>query len=195
MPAEKFMTEKESMELITSMINKAKNRFNENGWLYIFWGWLIFVCCAVQFIALFFFHNQNAYYIWYATWLGPFLQIFYLKKKNNQRNLKTYTDEIAAFIWMVFLVCITLLVYILIHFKIYDAICPAVLVMYGMPTFLSGIILKFTTLKIGGISCWLFAVVSVFVPYDFQLLLISFAVIIAWLIPGYLLRSKFKIAN
>lgn len=35
------MTEKESLELITSMINKAKNKVTESGALYLFWGWLI----------------------------------------------------------------------------------------------------------------------------------------------------------
>jgi hypothetical protein len=34
------MSETESLRLISSMINKAKNDFSESGTLYLLWGWL-----------------------------------------------------------------------------------------------------------------------------------------------------------
>lgn len=192
---EKLMTETESMQLISSMINRAKNRFGETGVLYLFWGWLVLICCLVQFTALYFFNNQNAYYIWYATWLAPIFQGIYLRRFRKKRRVKTYTGEIIGFVWLVFLVCITLIVFILLYLNAYPVINPAVLVMYGMPTFLSGVILKFKPLRIGGICCWLLSVLSVFASYELQLLCISLAVILAWIIPGYLLRAKFKQEN
>ena len=192
---EKLMTETESMQLISSMINKAKNRFSENGMLYLLWGWLVLICCLVQFTALYFFNNQNAYYIWYATWLAPIYQVIYLRRFRKQRRVKTYTGEIVGFVWLVFVICIALIVFILIYLKAYSGINPAVLIMYGIPTFLSGVILKFKPLVIGGICCWVIALVSPFVNFDYQLLLISAAVISAWIIPGYLLKQKFKKGN
>ena len=192
---ERSMTEIESMALITSMINKAKNKLNENGRLYILWGWLIFICCLVQFTALYFFNDQNAYYIWYVTWLAPIYQVFYIRKRRKARTARSYTDEIAGFVWLIFIICTSLIVFIMIHFKVYTGINPAVLVMYGMPTVLSGVILKFKPLKAGGIYCWLLAILSVFTTYEFQLLLIALAVVVAWIVPGYLLRHKFKKEN
>lgn len=147
---EKLMTETESMQLISSMINKAQNRYSENGMLYLLWGWLILVCCLVQFTALYFFNNQNAYYIWYVTWLAPIYQIIYLRRFSKKRRVKTYTGEIMGFVWLVFVICIAMIVFTLIYIKACSAINPAVLIMYGMPTFLSGIILKFKPLRIGG---------------------------------------------
>ncbi len=64
MPGEKMMTEKESMELITSMINKAKNNFSERGLLYILWGWVILFCCITSFIGDHFFHLTKIYFVW-----------------------------------------------------------------------------------------------------------------------------------
>jgi hypothetical protein len=64
--------------------------------------------------------------------------------------------------------------------------------MYGMPTFLSGIILKFKPLKIGGICCWVLAFLAPFTPPDYQYLLMAGAVALAWIVPGHLLRKKFK---
>ena len=194
-PEEKQMTETESLQLITSMINKAKNRFNETGMLYLLWGWLILACCVVQFVAIHFFNNNKTYYVWYSTWLLLIYQFFYLRKKKASRKVKMYTGEIIGFVWLVFLIMYALLVFILLYMNAGAVISPAILVMYGMPTFLSGIILKFNPLKTGGICCWLLAICSPFVTGEYQLLLIASAVIIAWIIPGYLLKQKFKKEN
>ncbi len=189
---EKLMTESESMQLIASMINRAKNRFGETGILYILWGWVVLICCLVQFTALYFFDNQDAYYVWYVTWLAPIFQVIYMRKIRKKRTTKTYTGEIINFVWVVFIICTTLLIFTLIHLKAYSGINPAVLVMYGMPTLLSGIILKFKPLRIGAICCWILSIFAALVEYEFQLLFIGLAVIVAWIVPGYLLKIRLK---
>ncbi|MEO8764750.1 MAG: hypothetical protein ABI416_10705 [Ginsengibacter sp.] len=194
-PEEVNMTEKESMQLISSMINKAKNRFNETGFLYLLWGWVVLVCCVTQFVAAYFFNSEHSYYIWFVTWLVLVYQIFFLRKKRKAQKVRTYTDEINKFVWLTFFICEVLLVFILVRFKQYDVINPAVLVLYGMPIFLSGIILKFKPLVAGGIFCWLFALLSPFIDIEFQLLLIALSIISGWIIPGYLLKQKFKKEN
>ena len=61
-----------------------------------------------------------------------------------------------------------------------------------MTTFLSGIILKFKPLVIGAICCWVFEIMSPFINVDFHLLLIAGSIIAGWIIPGYLLKAKYK---
>jgi hypothetical protein len=195
MNEEKIMTEKESMELITSMINKAKSRFHESGFLYLLWGWVVLICCIVQFSAAHFFNVQNAYQIWYITWLVLIYQIFFLRKKRKLRTLITYTEDINRYVWIVFGICEILLVFILLLFKKYEVINPVVIVLYGMPIFLSGIILKFKPLLMGGISCWVISGISPFVNIEFQLVLTAAAIICGWIVPGYMLRQKFKKEN
>ncbi|MEP6615225.1 MAG: hypothetical protein ABJA57_01535 [Ginsengibacter sp.] len=189
------MSEVESLEIITGMINQARNRISETGRLYLVWGWMIFICCLVQFILLYFFNNHQAYYIWYITWLGLVYQVYYIVKKKKRQNVRTYSDELIGFVWLTFVICSFIIVYILIKNQAMTAINPCVLVLYGIPTFLSGIILKFKALSTGGLICWLLAVVAMFTSYEFQLLLLSLAVACAWIIPGYLLRSRFKKQN
>jgi hypothetical protein len=188
---EKLMTEKESMELIASMINKAKNRFNETGTLYLLWGWLILICCLVEFIGIHFFKYEKIYFVWYSTWLLLIYQFFYIAKRKKKGNVKMYTGEIIKFVWIVYVITYALLVFNLIYNNAISSINPAVLATFGMPTFLIGIILKFKSLKIGGISCWLLALAAPFVHYDYQFLLMACAVIAAWIIPGYRLQQKF----
>jgi hypothetical protein len=74
----------------------------------------------------------------------------------------------------------------------YRFINPCFLALYGMPTFLSGIILKFRPLIIGAVSCWVLAMLSAFTSPIYHLLFLAAGVIIAWIIPGYLMRSRFK---
>lgn len=192
---EQNMTEAESMELITSMINKAKNRFTESGTLYLLWGWLIFACCMVEFIGLRFFQYNQVYYVWFATLLLLTYQVFYISKLKRKQKVKMYTTEIIKYVWIVYIITYALLIFTLFYNAAFSSINPAILATYGMPTFLVGVILKFKPLKIGGISCWLLALIAPFVSYTNQFLLIAAAVIVAWVVPGYYFKQKFKKEN
>lgn len=188
---EQPFNEKNSLLLIESMINKAKNNFSESGTLYLLWGFVVLICSLVQFIAIYFYSYQHAYYIWFLTWLVVIYQMIFLSRKSKKETAKTYTADILKYVWICFVSCMFILIFILLSQQAYKSVNPAILVLYGMPTFLSGIILKFKPLVAGGLICWLLAMGSVFIPYDFQILFICAAVIAAWIVPGILLRRKF----
>lgn len=192
---ENVMSREESLSIISGMINNARNKYSETGHLYLLWGFVIFTCCITQFIMLHFFNNHNAYYVWYSTWLVSIYQFYYLYKRSRKERVKTYTDEIMGFVWFTFIICTFILIYVLIKNNAVDAINAAILIMYGMPTFLSGIILRFKPLKIGGFACWVLAIAAMFTIYQYQLLLLALAVIAAWIIPGFILRARFKKEN
>jgi len=189
---EQPFNEQTGLQLIESMINRAKNNFSESGTLYLIWGIVIFICSMVQFVAHYFFHEKEFYYVWFLTWAVVIYQVIYIRRREKAEKAKTYTAEILKFVWICFATCMLITVFILVNQKAYPSINPLILVLYGMPTFLSGIILKFRSLVIGGACCWLLAIGSVFVPYEFQLPFISAAVLCAWIIPGFLLRKKYK---
>ena len=112
--------------------------------------------------------------------------------------MRTYTDEIIGFVWLTFVVLMFLFGFLfgqIMGPEYYKFFNPALLALYGMPTFLSGIILKVRVLMIGGIACWLLSILASFVPYDYQLLMLSLAVIVAWIVPGYVLQAKHKKEN
>src|SRR5215212_2381148 len=114
---ENEMTGAESLSIISGMIYHAKNRFSETGHLYLLWGFVIFVCCITQFIMLYFFKNNNAYYVWYSTWIVAIYQFYYLFKKRKRERVRTYTDEIIGLVWLTFIFCSFIFVYILIRHK------------------------------------------------------------------------------
>lgn len=188
---ESSLNEKEGLLLIESMINKARNNFTESGTLYLVWGFAILICSLVQFIGVYFFNNVNFYYAWFLTWIVFIYQMIFLTRKRKTARVTTYTDEIVKYVWISFVACMFLFFFILMYQKEFYLINTCILVLYGVPTFLSGKILKVNTLVFGGIFCWMLAYASVFIPIDFHVLLISIAVIVAWIIPGFSMRKKF----
>lgn len=67
---------------------------------------------------------------------------------------------------------------------------PFFILLYGLGTFVSGRILKFRPLIIGGIVNWVLAVACVLVHYDYQLLIAAAAIFISYIVPGHLLSKN-----
>lgn len=192
MESGKSMTENESLELISSMINKAKNRFNENGFMYLVWGWAVLVLCIAQFVTTIIFHMKEGYMVWILVWIVAIYSGVHASKKKRKEKVKTYTDEIVGFIWVSFLIGIFISIFICIQMNQPLMITPSILVMYGFPIFLSGGLMKYKPLVFGGLFCWILAIASPFVKPDFQILLAAAAIAGAWIVPGYMLRSRYK---
>jgi len=188
---------RQSLLLIETMINRAKDRFAEDGSMYLLWGWVVFICSLSQFILLHFFKYPYHYMVWMATWIIVIYQVIYVRRKHKYKKVKTYTGYIIGYVWLTFVIVIFLLAFLvgqLTTAEYYAHINPILLAIYGMPIFLSGIILRFRPLIIGGIGCWVLSVVTMFIAnYDYQFLMIPAAMVIAWIIPGYLLRAKYKL--
>ncbi len=178
------------LQLIESMIQKARNNFQESGTLYLIWGFVILFCSLVQFTGNYFYESDWSR-VWMLTWVTVIVQIIILKKQKQKQKANSYTDKIIGAIWIVFFICMVLIAFILISHKASLSILPVLLVMYGIPTFLSGTLLKFNLLKWGGICCWLLSILCSFTALPFQILYIAAAVIIAWILPGLFLRKKF----
>jgi hypothetical protein len=195
MNAENF-NPKERLLLIESMINRAKDKFAEDGHMYLLWGWIVLICCITQFIMLHFFHSPYHYIVWLFSLAIFIYQAYYMRKKHKQQRVRTYTDYIIAYVWVAFAILIFLIVFLfglLTTGDYYAHIFPILLALYGMPVFLSSIILRFRPLIIAGIGCWILSVATTFIHvYDYQILMPALAMIIAWIIPGYLLRAKYK---
>lgn len=185
----------DSMQLINSMINQAKNNFSENGFLYLVWGWLIFACSISHFIFLKLDLFKHPEIVWISCWLAVIFQIIYLSRQKKKEKVKTYSETIVNYIWISFGICMFIVVIIMSKTNNWPMMNSIILMLYGTPTFLSGIGMQFKPLVIGGIICWCLAILSVFIPPLYVLLLLAVAVLAAWIIPGYLLRSKYKLQN
>lgn len=184
----------ETLQLIESMINKAQNRFGENGVLYLLWGWVILGCSLLHYCMIRWTDIKNPELIWFTTWIAVAYQIFYLARQVKKQTVRTYTDEIISYVWIVFGISGGIATFILGRSNTWISMYPIILMLYGMPTFLSGAIMRFQPLMFGAVVCWILAVVATFIDPLNTLLLVALAVIAAWIIPGYILKMKYKAA-
>ncbi len=193
MSTEESFSPQSSLLLIENMIKTAKNRFSENGHLYLIWGWTIFFCSLFHFVTLKFHLIKHPEAVWILTWLAVIYQFIYLARQKKKERVKSYTDEIESYVWITFVILMGLSCFLMSYKHSWETMYPMFLVLYGMPTFLSGIVLRFKPLKLGGVCCWALALIAIFIDFEYQLLLLALAVLAAWIVPGYLLRSKFKL--
>lgn len=71
-----------------------------------------------------------------------------------------------------------------------SSVAPFILTLAAIPTFISGFIIKFRPVIIGGISFWVFALIAYFAGPSTGPLAVPAAMLTGYLIPCYLLKKK-----
>jgi hypothetical protein len=169
------------------MIRQAQGHIQRNSFYFLFWGWTIALANLGMFI-LMQINYPYYYFVWLITvpaWVITIIRSVRNRKKNNT---KTHFDSISACLWISF----GIIIFTIVGFswKINFQINPVILLVTAMPTFVSGIILKFRPLIFGAVCFWISGVICFLVPMEFQPLVAAVAIILGYLIPGYLLKYQ-----
>lgn len=185
------LSPQESLLLIQSMIEKAKSNIGRNRFYFLLWGWYTFFAIISQFILKVVFHYGRHYLVWWGVLPAAVITIVYTAKQNKSRRVRTYIGESMASLWTGVGISFFVLSVIISSSKQgWMFSYPFFILLYGLGTFISGRILKFTPLVVGGIANWLLACIAAFVHYDYQMLLAATAILISYIIPGHLLKAK-----
>jgi hypothetical protein len=212
MAEEKVLTEKESLELISKMINKAKNSYHDSGIGPMLWGSVITLCSIVTFFQIRFqFHLP--FDIWLLTIIAIIPQIFIVSKEKKNNKVRNYDDRIMDYVWTCFGISIFLLIFINANiinqlnpvFQTYIAVkgvrpefnyssfsTSFFLLLYGIPTIITGSSRRMKPMLYGGIICWICCIISVYTKAQWDMLLTAFSAICAWLVPGIILYTRYK---
>ena len=193
MATETQFSERQGLELITSMINKAKNDYVETGISALMWGSIVTFCGIVSFIN-YYLQWQWAKYIWFLAIIAVIPQIIISVREKRKRKYKTYSEDAMGGIWISFGVAMFLLIYFVNSFKVEHSE-PLFLIIYGFPTFATGYARSFKPMIIGGIACWMFAIICMYIEFPYTMLLEAGAAQLAWFIPGLILRRRYRRAR
>ena len=141
---------------------------------------------------------------------------FVFLKEKKERIVKSYDDPYMKYIWLGFGICIGLTIFLMnvilnqwvpaaeeyktltgheSSFKFYEYISPFFLILYGMPTFVTGTACNFKPMLWGGLLCWACCIVTAFTDIKVDMLLIAVSAIGAWLIPGLILEKEYRKAK
>lgn len=194
MSEEKFSPE-QSLQLIQSMISKTKQDMSDNSIYFLVWGWITFIACTGQFVLKHILNYERHYQVWWIIAIGVAFSIYQGIKERNTQKVKTYVGDSVKCLWIGMGISYFVLSMILSKIGWDSAVFPFFIMLYGLGTFVSGSILQFRPLKIGGILAWALAIGAAYVEYDYQMLFGAAAILISYIIPAYMLRSKNKIAH
>jgi hypothetical protein len=216
---EKQISEQESLQLITEMIQKAKRNFHESGTAAILWGAVVAVCGLVRFAEL-----QWHFYVGFDVWLLALIaiipQIYISIRERKQRKVLTHNEAVLNHVWMVYGISIFALVF---YFNIVPSVTdqqllregitvmqrdtntglekpfsyfPAssgslLMMLFAIPTLITGLTYRFRPMIIGAILCYAFFMLSLFTTTKWDMFFNGLAAIGNWLIPGLLLRKRY----
>ena len=219
MTPERSMTEKESLELITDMIQKAKGSINENGWGAILWGAVVGICGIAEFA------RRKAgielpFDIWLLTLLALIPNAVISQREAKAAKMRSHAARAIDTVWMVYGISVFALV---LYFTVigsqtdrlllesgievfskkvgsntYEpmALGPLspislLILLFAIPTLITGLTRQFRPMTIAAVICYALFVVSLFTNTAIDNLLAGISAIINWLIPGIMLRRKY----
>ena len=190
MELENQLTEQESLRLINEMIGKAKQSYVTKGSASIVWGALIIICSLLTWAQV-----QYKFALGFDVWLLVFVavipQLYFSIKEKKEKHFVAHDETTMRYLWSTFGICIFILTFYDSRFGSENS-TSLFMMLYGIPTFITGGIFKYKPMIIGGLICWILSVVSIFTPFSTDMLFMAACGLFAWLLPGIILWRKYK---
>jgi hypothetical protein len=180
----------EKLDVILKMIENSKTNIRDNAFFYLLWGWLVLAASLTHFVLM-----QLGIPYSFLAWpvlmtIGMVASIIAGIRLGKRSSYITHLDKAIIYLWWGFFFTVLVLLAFSLSGLIQWSISNALIIsLYGLGTFVSGGILKFKPLIFGGISCWVISLLVFVIPFEYTLLLVAISIIIAYLVPGYMLRN------
>ena len=190
--ADTSLSPQKQLQLIEKTIDKAKENLCNYSFDFLFWGWLVFLTASLNFIGLKFTpFEQYSYLIWAITPLMGGIHIAnHHRKRAKKKRIVTYLEFFLGKLWIVLGSVMILSGF----FSFFINLKPLLFipVIAGIGTLVSGLVLRFRLLTLGGFLLFCNPFLSQLLPPSWSILLYGIIVFIAFAIPGYVLKSSFN---
>ncbi|MEL5893149.1 hypothetical protein AAE250_06545 [Bacteroides sp. GD17] len=184
---DKKLNEKESLELIAQMIQNTKSGMAENaGVPFLIWGYTTVLTSLVVWFLLKSTGNYNWQWCWFLLPTIAYTVMMWTGR-NRQKMMKTYIDRILGYVWLVFGAGGFFVSWVAIFFWNLSVLF-VILLMMGMGTALTGLIVKMRVVTICGILGGLLSLGCLCIHGFDQILLFALAFVFMMVIPGHYLN-------
>jgi len=203
---DKKLTEKESLEVITSMIARTKVRYLGSGNILLMWGYLAVFTSILVWILLAATQQNVWNWLWFAIpVIGMPLTAIMSRREKRTDGAVTYSDKITSHLWSIFGVSEIVLTLICLGFSLIGGIkCWTAMTVYTLiaapfAEIAQGLIVKEKSLTWGGIVGLAIGMVLVccvtgkipLLANWFMPLFILFWVVMM-IVPGHIINHKAK---
>lgn len=177
----------ESVKIIDKMIAESKRSLHNYSYYFIIWGILMAAAGITEYILK---DSDFAWIVWpIGGFVGGIFSFIVGYIQDKKQNVKTTMDRVYAYTWISFGFCLILA--ITYSLSIERPPHALVLLLAGGATFISGGIAKFKPFIIGGLLIEVGAILCAFlVPFELHGLVMAVAMVLGYLIPGFMLRKK-----
>lgn len=185
------MDANQNIQLIKDMMQTSRGEVKDNGVFFLFWGWLVFIAAATQLIIIQMGYPEQSGWPWAILMpAGGIASAFLARKQKNTTRVKTWFDNVTFYLWWAFGVVLAITLFLMFQRQI--NLMPIVIALYGLGLFVTGGLLQFRPLIIGGIISWVISITGIFFYDNYTAIwLVALAVLLGYIIPGHMLRSKF----
>lgn len=182
------LTPERSLMLISKTIDETKERFKENGHIFIFWGTLTLLVFASQLIL-----SLLEYYniAWYPVFLfplvgGTYMVYIWIKEKKKNKPKTIIGNTLGNLGWIFGMNC--MIMGFFFSRQLGDALAPVFLILFALFISACGLTIKFRALTIGGLLLNLIGLGSFLLESKYHGFSMMIGAVIGLIIPGILLN-------
>lgn len=189
--SEQTLTNKESLALITEMIGQAKKNYRKGGsFHFLLWGWVVMLANLGHYYLEGFTDYPHPYLVWVITFPAGIISALYGARQSKQATVVSHLDRLYGQVWIAAGVGIVITLIFMRNLSFNHG--AMILLFAAMGTYLSGQMLRFKPLILGGLALAVAAVVCFNVSVTDQYLVSAIGIFLGYIVPGYLLKSKEK---
>ncbi len=202
---EKKINEKESLEIITEMINRTKGRLRiGDGNLLLLWGYTALAVTALTATVLLITRHQASNWLWFLIWIiGGTAGAHVDRRRNGKQQVSTYTDSVTRGLWSlvgfcaILLTAICLVLMLLAGKDCWTAMLVFGLLIVGIAVTIQGVVIKEKCLVAGGavgvvagsvVLCCAIGGIALAACWTFPLIAATFLLML--IVPGHILNHK-----
>jgi len=190
---DKILNEKESLELISRMIQNSQQKIKAgNGLTFLIFGYTTLFVSILVYYLLKTTHNNLYNLVWLGIPIIGFSFLYFLRK-DKPKYSKTYIDRLINTVWTVIGSSLFLVSFTAGFTRI--PVLAILILLLGIATTITGLVIRFKPVVIGGIL-GMASFVLPFIMFGYeQALIYGVCVFVMMVIPGHILNYKASKAN
>ena len=194
---EKTLTPEESLQIIQRSILHSRKNMREGSFHYLLWGWALILGSLANYFLISHYVAKEQYDIimvrsfmaWGVFVIGAIIiQFVVMSRSGKGERAITHLERYIKIIWIAAGILMSLMVFLSLKVDAYPT--PFILGVTAMATSVSGLMVRFRPLIVGSLVFLVAAVVASFLNGTDQLLVLAVALILGYLVPGYILRRS-----
>lgn len=187
---EQTLTPEQSLRLIEESIRQAKRSFSRYSFYFLLWGILLTGAMLATYLLVDLEPSVRHGMPWgVAGVAGGLISALYGSRQARREQVSNPMDRIVGWIWGGFVITLMLVLFGTLRHGSDPG--PAITLLTGLPTFLTGQVLRFRPLIIGGVLFWC-AGFAMHLTSDALLLTALYcgAMLAGYIVPGMLLKRQ-----